>query len=110
MSEVADFWGEGESNVEAVVRLTAELELRQLDYRALFRLIAHDELGLDPAVGARVYLVDETDPLVFLMYDDRGAILHAPTVERLRALYESAGRWLVDHDRPAIDPRFAPLS
>ncbi len=109
LSEVADFWGHGEGNVEPVMRLTAPLELRQLDYRTLFRLIAHDELGLEPAQGARVYLVDETDPLVFLMYDDRGAIIHAPAVERLRRLYESAGGWLVDHDRPAIDPLFAGL-
>jgi hypothetical protein len=109
LSEIADFWGHGEGNVEPVVRLTAALELRQLDYRTLFRLIAHDELGLEPALAARVYLVDETDPLVFLMYDDRGTILHATAAERLRRLYESAGAWLVDQDRQAIDPLFAAL-
>ena len=54
-----------------------------------------------------VYLVDETDPLVFLMYDDRGAILHAPVAARLRPLYDLFDDWLVDHDRPEIDAQFA---
>ncbi|MFN2468315.1 MAG: DUF3885 domain-containing protein [Gaiellaceae bacterium] len=91
--------GEDESEGGAVRRLTAALDLRQLDYRSLFRLIANDELGLEPAVGARVYLIDESDPLVFHMYDDRGAIVHAPSAGRLRPLYESARDWVVDRDR-----------
>jgi hypothetical protein len=40
------------------------------------------------------------------MYDDRGAIVHAPVADRLRPLYENAGEWLVDHERPAIDALF----
>lgn len=58
-------------------------------------------------MGASVYLVDETDPLVFHMYDDRGAIVHAPAAGRLRPLYDRFGTWLVAHDRPAIDSLFA---
>ena len=107
MSEVRDFWGDGSNEGRCpVIRFTVELELRQLDYRRLFRLIANDDLGLEPSAGARVYLVDETDPLVFLMYDDRGAILHAAAVDRLRSLRTSAGRWLVERD-PFSDSRFA---
>jgi Domain of unknown function (DUF3885) len=51
--------------------------------------------------------VDQTDPLVFQMYDDRGALVHAPAAGRLRRLYETAGEWLVEHDRPTIDSQFA---
>jgi hypothetical protein len=68
-NEVLALWPKDEDDEDdhevAIVRLTVPLELRRLDYRALFRLIAHDELGLEPRIGARVYLVDETDPLVF---------------------------------------------
>ena len=106
--ELSDFWGDNESDLDRdVVRLTVPLELRQLDYRSLFQFVAHEDLGLTPTVGARVYLVDETDPLIFLMYDDRGAILHASSADRLRPLYDDFGDWLVDHDRTAIDQLFA---
>lgn len=92
---------------EPVARLTAALELRQLDYHSLFRLVANADLGLDPCTAALVYVIDETDPLILLMYDDRGAILIAPTSDRLRTLYESFGDWLVDSDRQEIDQQFA---
>lgn len=97
MSEVSDFWAEGEDDPGLpVVRLTAPIDLRQFDYRTLFRLVAQHDLGVTPALGARVYLIDETDPMLFCMYDDRGAIVHAPTPERLRSLQEHARDWLVE--------------
>jgi hypothetical protein len=40
------------------------------------------------------------------MYDDRGAMLVAPTAERLAPLYEGWNEWLVDYDRPVMDSFF----
>jgi len=55
LSEVSDFWAEGEDDPGLpVVRLTAPIDLRQFDYRTLFRLVAQHDLGVTPALGARV--------------------------------------------------------
>jgi hypothetical protein len=88
-------------------RLTIALAPRDLDYETLFRLVARSEMGLEPSLGSYVYIVDETDPLIFLMYDDRGAIVHAPTADRLRPLYERFGDLLVDSWRSKMDAIFA---
>ncbi len=109
VSEVADFWGEGEGNEDEWLsprRLTVAVELRAIDYRSLFRLIANTDMGLEPSVGSMVYLVDKTSPLVLSMYDDRGAWLVAAEPDRLWNLYERHGDWLVDHYRALMDMQF----
>ena len=90
-----------------ITRLTVALAPRDLDYETLFRLVARTDMGLEPFLNSYVYILDETDPLIFLMYDDRGAIVHAPTADRLRPLYERFGDWLVDPWRPKMDAIFA---
>jgi hypothetical protein len=77
------------------VRLVASCAPRALDYRSLFRMIAQAELGLEPAVSGEIFVVNETRPVVFKMYDDRGAIVYAPSAERLAPLAEAHGDWLV---------------
>jgi hypothetical protein len=108
ITEVSDLHGEDEDEDDWIScdRLTSAVELRTLDYRTLFQLIANHEMGIEPWIGSTVFLVDETDPLVFKMYDDRGAILHAPNVRRLRGLYDRFGDWLVDSWRADIDAQF----
>jgi hypothetical protein len=101
-----NFWGDPDGD-DAFARVTAALAPRRLDYESLFRLIARNELGLDPSLAARTYIVNESEPVIFLMYDDRGAIVHAPTAERLRPFYERFGDWLVDEWRPQMDAIFA---
>jgi hypothetical protein len=105
-TDPADEDADSEDKRAPLPRLTVPLDPREIDYRTLFQLIAHAELGLEPAVAGRIYLVDETDPLVFLMYTDEGAILHAPTTKRLRPLYERRGEWLVEGWRDTIDRQF----
>jgi hypothetical protein len=69
------------------VRLTVPLGLRELDHGRLFRLLANGEVGLSPGVaGARLYLVDETDPLVFAVEGGTSIVVHTPRAARLDAL------------------------
>ena len=85
------------------VRLTAPIGFGELDREKLIRLLVNGLLGLAPAlIRTHVYLVDETDPLVFVPADGPAAAVYAPRGARLRALYESAGEWLLDADRAAI--------
>lgn len=98
-----DFYEEGKDT--PFVSFTAALKPRTLDYCSIFRAEANRELGLAPVLGGLVYFVNVTRPLVFHMYDDRGAILFAPRVATLMPLYERFAAWLVDHWRSEIDAR-----
>jgi hypothetical protein len=75
--------------------LAVALQPRQLDDRRLFDAIARGELALRRALDGRLYIANLTRPLVFHMYDDRGADLYAPAPERLLPIYRSYRRWLV---------------
>ncbi|HEV7567534.1 MAG TPA: DUF3885 domain-containing protein, partial [Microbacteriaceae bacterium] len=59
---------------------------RSLDYRSLFELIASSELDRSPSIGGSVYILNASAPLIFHMYDDRGAILVASNESALNHL------------------------
>jgi hypothetical protein len=91
-----DYWGDlDEDDPIPYVRLLAPCVPRSIDYRSLFLMTAQLEMGLRPAVSARVYLVDETRPALFHMYDDRGALAFAPTAERLEPLANAHRSWVL---------------
>jgi hypothetical protein len=96
-----DFYEQGEDT--PFISFTTALRPRTLDLRSIFRAEANRELGLSPVLGGRVYLVNVTRPLVFHMYDDRGAILFAPQAATLMPLYERFGDWLVAYWRSEIE-------
>ena len=58
-------------------------------------MLAQAELGLEPAVSREIFVVNETRPAIFKMYDDRGAIVYAPSTERLAPVSEWHGSWIV---------------
>lgn len=58
-------------------------------------MLAHTDLGMEPSVSAEVFIVNETRPAIFKMYDDRGALVYGPSADRLVPLAEAHGRWLV---------------
>jgi hypothetical protein len=79
----------------AYVTYTMAVTPRSLDYATLFRCIANSELGRSPSLDGRAYLVNLERPLIFHMYDDRGAIVLGPTERALNALRMRFGKWLV---------------
>jgi hypothetical protein len=93
-SSGSNYWDDpdGGSNY---VRLVAACAPRELDYRSLFQMLAHTDLGMEPSVSAEVFVVNETRPAIFKMYDDRGALVYAPSADRLAPLAQTHGRWLV---------------
>jgi len=89
-----NYWADPDGD-DRFVRLVAPCAPRSLGYRSLLRMLAQADLGLEPAVSGEIFVVNETRPAVFKMYDDRGAIVYAPSTERLAPLSESHGGWLV---------------
>jgi hypothetical protein len=86
-AEVAEAASFAAGDARMYVRLTAPLAFGDVDHAGLFRLLGRAELGVTPAlVGTQVYLVDETDPLVFHVHDLRAAFAYAPSAHRLRGL------------------------
>jgi hypothetical protein len=98
-----DFYEEGDD--DPFVSFTAALKPRTLDHRSIFRSEGNRELGLEPVLRGLVYFVNVTRPLVFHMYDDRGAILFAPQAATLMPLYQRFGAWLVEDWRLEIEAR-----
>jgi hypothetical protein len=84
----------GSSDDAPFLSLAVALQPRRLDDRRLFDAIARGDLALRRALDGRLYVANLTHPLVFHMYDDRGADVYAPAPERLEPLYHRHRRWL----------------
>jgi hypothetical protein len=93
-SSGSNYWDDPDGG-SSYLRLVAPCSPLELDYRSLFRMLAHTDLGMEPCVSAEVFVVDETCPAIFKMYDDRGALVYAPSADRLAPLAETHGQWLV---------------
>lgn len=96
-SSGSDYWDNDPDDEISYLRLVAACSPRELDYRSLFLMLAHHDLGMEPFIagGALVFVVNETQPAIFWMYDDRGALVLAPSAHRLAPLAEAHGHWLV---------------
>jgi hypothetical protein len=89
-----DFYEEGEPDTPYVT-YTAALRPRSLDHRLIFELIANSELGRSPSIDGRVYLLNASTPLIFHMYDDRGAILVGSNANALTGLRTRFADWII---------------
>jgi uncharacterized protein DUF3885 len=93
-TEGEDFWEQSEPNTPHVT-YTAALNPRSLDYRTLFDLIGSHELARFPSIYGRAYLIDVVTPLIFHMYDDRGAMLVASTEGALAKVRTRFADWVI---------------
>ena len=87
--EGRDFYREGED--DEYVRYSATLRPRSVDYRSMFRLIACCDFAQPQSLGGRAYFAKMSEPMIFHMYDDRGAVVLASKPEHiddLRAEFE----------------------
>lgn len=79
------------------------------DYDAtpLLTAILHAEIGGGQSwLTSSVYFLDSQEPLLFHLYDDRGADVIAADRESLRSLYRCLNPWLLDYDRAKMDATF----
>jgi len=93
-AEGEDFYEQGERDSPYVTR-TAGVRPRSLDFRLLFDLIASSELDRSPSIDGLVYLVNVSTPLIFHMYDDRGAMLVASNEKALGDLRTRFAGWII---------------
>jgi hypothetical protein len=96
-------WDGAESSYEQIL---LPASVRDLDYRSIFRGIAHLEQGRDPRIGESIYFVSVGRAVVFYMYDDRGCLVFADRPEKLRPLYLNRRGWLVEPDSLAWSGMF----
>jgi hypothetical protein len=89
-----DFYEQGELDAPHVT-YTAALRPRSLNYRLIFELIASSELDRDPWVDGRAYLLNASTPLIFHMYDDRGAMLVGSNERDLAELRTRFAEWII---------------
>ena len=89
-----DFYEEDDPNTPHVT-YTAALRPRSLDYQTLFDLIGSSELARSPSVSVAAYLVNTSSPLIFHMYDDRGAILVASQENALADVQTQFAEWVI---------------
>jgi Domain of unknown function (DUF3885) len=86
--------GEDEEAEVPLLQAVLATAARLLDHRRLLRGVANRELGLDPALVWEVYVLNESRPLVFHMYDDRGLDVVAASEQTLHPLRRQFGAWL----------------
>jgi hypothetical protein len=77
-TEGEDFYKQDEPDTPHVT-YTTRVRPRSIDYPTLFNLTASSELRgpRAPSLDGRCYLVNVSTPLIFHMYDDRGAMVVA---------------------------------
>ncbi len=76
-------------------------------FENIFRGIANLEMGFDPSIGERVYIINKRNNVVFYMYDDRGCLVFAHLKETLIPIYSKYNDWLVDDYRKLFDKLFS---
>ncbi len=94
-TEGEDFYEAGYRDIPYVT-YTAALRPRSIDYRSLFELIASEEIRpTTPGIDGRSYLVNTSTPMVFHMYDDRGAMVVANDENALDILRTRFADWII---------------
>jgi len=91
-TEGEDFWEDNEPGFPFVT-YTAALHPRSIYYRTLFELIGSSELRAWRS--GRAYLVNASHPLIYHMYDDRGAVMLAAHENTLEAVRTRFADWII---------------
>ncbi|MFX3631560.1 MAG: DUF3885 domain-containing protein [Candidatus Pristimantibacillus sp.] len=77
-----------------------------IPYKKILEGISHYEQGREPSIGQKVYFLNREKDILFHMYDDRGCIAHAISMENLKILYVKYNEWIVNYWREYIDDIF----
>lgn len=67
---------------------------------------ANLEMGFDPAIPQDIYFYSLSNKIGFRIYDDRGCDIWSNDKEKLRPIYKSLNKWILDYNRPEIDEYF----
>jgi Domain of unknown function (DUF3885) len=76
----------------------------------LWCALAKDFSTIRPNPGCMVYLFNLKSELMVWAYDDRGMDVVGPNKAALKKLYENYSRYLLEHDRAAMDATFVKLN
>ncbi len=98
-SEGRAFWREDEEDEGEYVTYSASLRPRSVDYRSMFELIAGGDFPSSRPRGfsldGYVYFAKTSEPVLFHMYDDRGAVVLASKPESIDDLRDQFDDWII---------------
>jgi len=86
--------------------LIGKLNIDEKTISNIIRGRANLEMGFEPAVPQDIYYYSVSNKIGFRIYDDRGCDVWSNDKEKLRPLYESLNKWILDYNRPEIDKYF----
>ena len=86
--------------------LIGKLNIDEKTISKIIRGRANLEMGFDPAIPQDIYYYSVSNKIGFRIYDDRGCDVWSNDKEKLRPLYESLNKWILDYNRPEIDKYF----
>ncbi|MGN6827440.1 DUF3885 domain-containing protein [Paucibacter sp. M5-1] len=75
----------------------------------LWCALSHDFSSIRPNPGGLIYLFDLSKEIAVWPYDDRGMDVAGNDTQFLASLYKKHERFLLDHDRSAMDAKFGIL-
>ncbi len=83
-----------------------KLDIDEETINKIIRGRANLEMGFDPAIPQDIYYYSISNKIGFRIYDDRGCDVWSNDKEKLRPIYESLNKWILDYNRPEIDEYF----
>ena len=90
------------------------LTFNRINFKNIFKAIANTDFARQPSLdkfgflsSKEIYFLNLDRKLIFHMYDDRGIDIIATDKETLRPLYKKLNEYILEHDRNAIEKKFA---
>ncbi|RHW43606.1 DUF3885 domain-containing protein [Neobacillus notoginsengisoli] len=87
-------------------RFTLECKVSEIKYIPLLKAICNQDLGIQPSVFHRIYLINIKRGTIFHVYDGRGCDLLAASPKSISDIYKIYNDWILDYDRAEIDKVF----
>jgi len=80
-----------------------------LDEETIYKILlgrTNLEMGFEPTIPQDIYYYSISNKIGFRIYDDRGCDVWSNDKEKLRPIYKSLNKWILDYNRPEIDEYF----
>jgi len=106
-TEFDEEWVEDEEYREHLWHYIAFNASSELVLNALWCAFSSDFECIAPSPSVTTYLFNFHKEIMVLPYDDRGMDIVGPNSQYLKGLYHKFGRYLLEHDRKAMDASFS---
>jgi hypothetical protein len=95
--------GHNYSKGNASCQLVIKDRVKNINFYNIFTAIANNDFGIDPKISGELYIVNQTQKTVMLMYDDRGCDLLSNNVLLLKEFYKELSDLVLEVNRDEIE-------